>query len=177
MHRISAIAGFFLVLLAGCIRPTEPKPGSMTPAIVYTPKAPQAAIDRQKVPGLSTRVTGPARAIVSGGEIPLVLSLTNHGHLPDTLRFFDQCRLFFAVYDQHGNQVDGEGCLALGGGPLVLGPGETYQVTQSWFAHTYRDGKIVPLPTGLYRIYAVLAPHQGEQTDQSPPFVMRLVAQ
>lgn len=178
----AAVASLF-VLIAGCLHPSEPLRENTASTAINATSVPRAAMEaRQKIPGLSLTATSPAHAAISGNEIPLVLSLTNHGHIPDTLVFFYVCRLYFNVYDQRGNLVyDGNGCVTLSSGPnpwtLILQPGETFQREQTWLATTYDvdTRAYVPAPPGVYRIRAYLAPHLGGQLDLAPPFVLRLL--
>jgi len=162
-----------IILLSGCVQPTEPTPSARRIARRGDP-APVAADAAAfgRTPRLRTAVVF-VRTLVTGDTATATLSVTNHEKETVTLRFPHSCQLFYVVYDRHGTQVsEGWTCWTFGS-QLTLGPGETAQERFLWRAVRWDNSQYgyVPLPTGPYRMHAYLIRYGY----MSPPFVVKLV--
>lgn len=164
------------VVLSGCRPSTGPSLAALSPVTLAARSGDPWPQNAQRAPRLTTRVSSTENTALSGSDIPLVLSVTNHEYRAVTLYFASGCHLLHEVRDSSGVRVSPSwGCTDFPTS-LTLGPGETQESAHTWRAarYDYHLGAYVPLPAGRYEVRAFLA---GRDRYESQPFALWLTGE
>ena len=170
---LSVLALGVCIAVPGCRRSTEPALSIASPAPRVLGLSDPWPTGAQHALRLTTSVRSATHTALSGGDIPLVLSVTNHESGPVTLYFASGCKLLFEVRDVRGARVSPSWGCTDNPTSLTLQPGETRESSTIWRAarYDYPTGLYVPLPAGRYAVRAFLA---GRDPYESRPFMVQL---